>query len=181
MSEVTRLLNELRCGNRSAEAQLIEVVYDELRRIAAAHRAMLRSGDTLQATAVVNEAWLRLAGQDDWNSRAHFYGAAARAIRNVLVDHARGRARLKRGDGLERITLDVELMSKGEKEIDLVELDDALCRLEQIDRRKAEVVQLRFFSGLSIDETADVLGVSPSSVDRMWSFARAWLRREMSG
>jgi RNA polymerase sigma factor (TIGR02999 family) len=157
-------------------------VYNELRRIAALQLRQERSEHTLQATAIVHEAYLRLSEESSlrWPSRAHFYAFAAHLIRRILVDHARNRNRLKRGGDLQRITVaEIEAMADSGESPDLVALDDALTTLETLDPRKAAVVELRFFAGLSIEETAAQLGVSPKTVSREWRLAKAWLFNEL--
>jgi RNA polymerase sigma factor (TIGR02999 family) len=179
---VTALLVRARQGDARATDELLPLVYDELRSIATQHLSRERSNHTLQPTALVHEAYMKLVGPGDvkWDSRAHFFGAAARAIRRILTDYARGHQSLKRGGGRERISLEqVDLESPGDG-IDLVALDGALDRLAEIDLQKSKVVELRFFAGLTGEETALALGVSPSTVAREWAFARVWLRRELA-
>jgi RNA polymerase sigma factor (TIGR02999 family) len=178
--DVTRILEAVGGGDEAARDELFERVYQELRALAGGFMARERSEHTLQPTAVVNEAYLRLVGrgQPQWENRAHFFGAAAQAMRRILVDHAREKMSLKRGGDQER----VELEDVGEGEVSLEELlslDGALSELEQRDGRMAKIVELRFFAGLSVDETADALGISKRSVLRDWAAARAWLRREL--
>jgi RNA polymerase sigma factor (TIGR02999 family) len=160
------------------------VVYDELRRLADRYLSAERPGQTLQPTALVHEAYLRLVGPADvgWENRAHFFGAAARAIRRILTERARSRSRLKRGDGERPLSLEaVASVGVDGPSFDLLALDEALRRLSVLDAQKAQVVELRFYGGLSVDETATALGVSASTVAREWAFARIWLHREMSG
>src|SRR5262245_43148283 len=180
---VTVLLERASSGDAIATNELFPVVYDELRRIAAAHLAQERAGHTLQPTALVHEAYLRLVGPGDitWDSRAHFFGAAARAIRRILTDHARSRGRAKRGGGSAREALDTASLSRPGPAFDLLELDEALQRLEALDPQKARVVELRFYGGLTGDETARTLGISTATVARHWEFARVWLHRELGG
>ena len=163
-----------------ASDDLLRVVYDELRGLAGARLARLAPGQTLEATALVHEAYLRLVRNDDagWNSRAHFFGAAARAMRDIMVDNARRKARGKHGGDLRRISMSNVDAEDREHEIDLVGLDAALQELERIDRVKCDVIHLRYFAGLTIDQTADVLGLSSSTIDLHWKYARAWLKRE---
>jgi RNA polymerase sigma factor (TIGR02999 family) len=180
--EVTQLLVEYRRGNREALERLIPIVYDELRRIAARYLRREREGHTLQPTALVHEAYLRMSEQQDvhWQNRAHLLGCAAQVMRNILVDHARAHRAGKRGGGVNTRTLSAAALLPQERALDLVALDDALRALEAIDPVRGRVVELRYFGGLSIGETAEVLGVAPATVKRHWTTARAWLRREMS-
>jgi len=181
--EVTRLLHEWAGGSRQAVTRLMELVYPELRRIAARHLRGERRGHTLQPTALVHEAYLRLARQPDqnWQDRAHFFAVAARIVRRVLVDHARARRTVKRGEGRVTITLSDASASVKPPEVDLLDLDTALTALEQLDAQQSRVVELRYFAGLSVEETAAVLSVSESSVKRDWVVAKTWLRRQMLG
>ena len=183
-SNVTVLLARATAGDALATDELFPLVYEELRKIAADHLEQERSGHTLQPTALVNEAYLRLIGPSDmgWKNRAHFFGAAAQAIRRILVDHARSRNRLKRGGPeAERVSLeDADVPAKAESAIDLLALDEALTCLARVDQIKAKVVELRYFAGLSLEETARALEVSLPTVSRYWEFARVWLHREMS-
>jgi RNA polymerase sigma-70 factor, ECF subfamily len=179
-SEVTALLQELGEGNRDVVGELARQVYGELHRIA--DRAMRgeRAGHTLQPTLLVNEAFLKLVGEREtkWQSSAHFFAIAAQAIRRILVDHARARQRLKRDFGL-RVTLDESVAPEPERDLDLLALDDALSRLEAAAPRQARIVELRYFGGLEIDATAVALDISPATVKRDWTFARAFLLREL--
>jgi RNA polymerase sigma-70 factor, ECF subfamily len=174
---ITQLLGRWTSGDREAAERVLPRVYEELRRIAARQLHRERDAHTLQATAIVHEAYLRLVGQSnlEWPSRAHFFAFSAHLIRRILVDHARRRNRLKRGGLAKKITL-VEVTGLAlEINPDLVDLDDALSRLEKVDPRKAIVVELKFFAGLTLDEVAEELGVSPETVSREWRRARAWL------
>ena len=178
---VTELLLAWQAGDQAALDKLLPAVQPELRRIARRHMAGERRGHVLQPTALVNEAYLRLAASKDvrWQGRAHFFAVAAQVMRRILVDHARERARVKRGGGAFRISLsDAENLAKP-RQADVVALDDALNALEKFDRRKSQVIELKFFGGLSLQETADVLHVSVGTVRRDWSLARAWLYREL--
>lgn len=187
---VTTLLNKMSAGDDSAASKLLPLVYDELRRLAGAYFAAERSDHTLQPTALVHEAFLRLVNQPDskWESKSHFYRVAALAMRRVLVNHARDRNRTKRGGEYHRIALEqiepgeapLNGPSEGEP-LDLVALDAALAKLGERDPRKEQVVQLRYFGGFSIEETARMLDVSPAQVKRDWSMARAFLLRELDG
>jgi RNA polymerase sigma factor (TIGR02999 family) len=158
------------------------LVYEELRRLAAAYMRRERPGQTLQATALVNEAYLRLAGAGTpWTDKRHFVGIAARSMRQILVERARARGAQKRWAGLDRVTMTEALAVAADSEGMLPALDDALTRLEQLDAEQARIVELRYFAGLSIEETADALGLSPATLKRRWAMARAWLFRELSG
>jgi RNA polymerase sigma factor (TIGR02999 family) len=181
--EVTKLLKDWSAGDESALEKLMPLVYDELRQLAHQHMRREKRGHTLQTSALVNEAYLRLVDQSkiEWGSRGHFFGIAARLMRQILVDQARRRNFAKRGAGAIRVSLNEATIVAQEQSANVVALDDALKSLEKIDPRQGEIVQLRFFGGLSIEETAEVLKVSPGTVMRDWTFARAWLRNEMSG
>jgi len=174
---ITKLLQTWSEGDQEAAMRVLPLVYDELRHIASRQLRQERGGHTLQATAVVHEAYLRLRGQAgfEWPSRAHFFAFAAHLIRRILVDHARHRNRAKRGGGLERVTLAEAEDLALDRAPDLVALDEALTHLESLDPRKAAVVELRFFAGLTLDETAEHLGVSSETVGREWRRAKAWL------
>ena len=162
--------------------ELAPQVYDELRRLAAAYMRRERPGQTLQATALVHEAYLRLAGAGTpWTDKRHFVGIAARSMRQILVERARARGAQKRWAGLDRVTMTDALAVAADAEGMLPALDEALTRLEQVDAEQARIVELRYFAGLSIEETADALGMSPATVKRRWALARAWLFRELSG
>jgi len=180
--EITRLLNAWRNGDESALENLIPVVYDDLRRIAHHHMRNEKSGHTLQTTALVNEAYLRLVGMDDvrWQDRVHFFAISSRLMRRILVDFARSRQYLKRGGKMQHLSLDETLIALPEKELDLVKLDDALNLLSEEDERKSKVVEMRFFGGMSVEETAEALGVSSVTVMRDWKFAKFWLLNQMS-
>jgi RNA polymerase sigma factor (TIGR02999 family) len=178
---VTELLRAYRAGEPEALERLVAVVYGELRRQAARALRRERGNHTLQPTALVHEAYLRLAGQRDveWQNRAHFFAIAAQIMRRILVDHARSRGRGKRGGGRAPVLLDDALAIAETRDLDLVALDDALSALARLDERQSRVVEMRFFAGLEVEEVAEALGVSPTTVKRDWSLARAWLRREM--
>ena len=176
---VTTLLKEWRSGDPDALDALAPIVYDDLRRIAARHLQSERSGHTLQATALVNEAFLRLADADvSFADRAHFFAIAARTIRRILTDYGRARLSQKRGGGISPITLD-EARTPDTRTIDILELDDALERLGEIDERKSDILVLHYFGGLSYEETAAALALSPATVDRSLRFAKAWLANEL--
>jgi RNA polymerase sigma factor (TIGR02999 family) len=181
-SGVTKLLRAWEGGDQQALGRLTPLVYNELRRIARRYMARERPGHTLQATALVNEAYLRLvdAKEVGWRDRAHFFAISARTMRRILIESARARRFQKRGGGQERVTLEDSLAIQGRPGPDLVALDDALNALAAMDPRRSQVVELRFFGGLSVEETAEVLKVSPETVHRDWKLARAWLLRELS-
>jgi RNA polymerase sigma factor (TIGR02999 family) len=182
MSEVTRLLDAAAAGDPSAAGELLPFVYTELRRLAAARLAAERPGHTLQPTALVHEAYLRLVGgpePQDWSGRGHFFGAAAEAMRRILVERARRKGRIRHGGGLERVDLlDAEIAAPTDDE-QLLRLNDALTRLAVARPQAEELVKLRFFAGLTLEEIAPILALSPRTTRRLWAFARAWLRRDM--
>ncbi len=180
-TDITRILKRASAGDDSAVNRLMPLVYDELRALAESYLQRERPGHTLQATALVNEAYVRLVRQEavEWQSRAHFFAVAAQAIRRILVDHARGRQRAKRGGDRERVTLDEDIALPIERDVDLIALDEALQQLSQLHARQAQIVELRFFGGLTLTEVAEYLDVSPRTVDGDWSMARAWLRRAL--
>jgi RNA polymerase sigma-70 factor, ECF subfamily len=181
-SEISLLLDQYRDGQAEAFGKLMALVYDDLRRLAAWQLQTERPEHTLQPTALVHEAYLKLAGQNpiDWRNKAHFFALAARIMRHILVDHARGKQRDKRGGARINVTLDEALELKSPNAPGLVELDEALNALASQDPRKSRIVELRYFGGLSIEETAGLLGVSPATVRREWTLAKAWLRHELS-
>jgi RNA polymerase sigma-70 factor (ECF subfamily) len=182
--QVTQILDDWSRGDGEALNRLVPLVYAELRRIAGRRLGRERQGHTLQTTALIHEAYLRLLAQRRvrWQNRAHFFAVAARLMRRILVDHARGRQRIKRGGSATQLPLEEALVVAAEQlNLDVLALDDALTKLSELDARKCQVVELRFFSGLSIEETAAVLGVSPATVKGDWSIAKAWMRREMMG
>jgi RNA polymerase sigma factor (TIGR02999 family) len=182
MSEVTRILTAIEQGDPSAASQLLPLVYDELRQLAAQRLAQENPGHTLQATALVHEAYLRLVDVEQakrWDSRGHFFAAAAEAMRRILIDQARSRQSQRRGGGRQRLELEHVDVAAPESAPDVLALNEALERFEQLDRVKAELVKLRYFAGLSIPEAAGVLGVSTSTADRYWAYARAWLHAEL--
>ena len=187
--EVTQLLLRWRAGDEAALTALLPLVYEELRSLARRHLRHERGSHTLQRTALVHEAFLRIVDQKqvDWESRTQFYGIASQMMRRVLVDYARRRSAVKRGDGAQHVDLDAILQDESEHltlaqepEIDFAAIDDALKRLEALDPQQGRLVELRFFGGLSIKETADIIGVSPATVKREWAIARAWLQREIT-
>ena len=182
--DVTVLLRKVRLGQTDAADDLIRVVYQELRRIAGAYMRDERPSHTLQPTALVNEAWLRLVDQTqvDWRDRAHFFGVAAQMMRRVLVDHARAHMTSKRGGGAEVLNLDwIEIEASPWKLEEILAVHEALSRLSQFDPQQAQIVEMHYFAGMTVKETAEALGVSPRTVDREWAMASAWLRRELSG
>jgi RNA polymerase sigma factor (TIGR02999 family) len=182
-ADVTALLRAWRGGSEGALDRLLPLVYGQLREIARRHLRHERPDHSLQATALVNEAYLRLidVNRVDWHDRSHFFAMAARVMRRVLVEWARARHYQKRGGSAVRVTLVDDLLAVGGRGEDLVALDDALDALTKVDARKSRVVELRFFGGLSVEETAGVLGVSTDTITRDWNFARSWLKRELSG
>jgi len=182
MSEVTQLLNAIRQGDPQASAELLPLVYEELRKLAAQKLAQEKPGQTLQATALVHEAYLRLAGgcaEQNWNSRGHFFAAAAEAMRRILVESARSKAREKRGGDWKRIDFEALDVTTSVSPDQLVALDDALQQLAALDRVASELVKLRYFAGLSLDQAAAAAGVSTATGYRHWAYARAWLRSEL--
>ena len=187
MNDVTRILNAIGRGDEQAPAQLLPLVYEELRKLARDRMSREDAGQTLQATALVHEAYLRLVDVDEpqrWNGRGHFFAAAAEAMRRILIEAARRKQRVKHGGLHERVELDdaqVALPDGIDADVDLLALDDALTRLGELDPAKAELVKLRFFAGLTLEQAGDVLGLSPATADRHWAFARAWLFREIGG
>ena len=180
--DVTQLLKDWSGGDQAAADKLMPLVYEELRHLAHQYMRREKPGHTLQTSALVNEAYVRLVKQSEiqWESRAHFFGIAARLMRQILVDQARRRNFAKRGGGAIRVSLNDATAIAQEQSASVVALDEALKTLEQTDPRKSRIVELRFFGGMSIEETAEALNVSPGTVMREWTFARAWLRNEMS-
>ncbi len=184
MSDVTSILHKIESGDPSAAEQLLPLVYDELRKLAAAKLAQEKPGQTLQATALVHDAYLRLVDVDKarhWDSRGHFFAAAAEAMRRILVETARRKRRSKHGGGLQRVDLDSTCTLTEDKGEDLLALDEVLTRLAALDPLKAELVKLRFFAGMTIPEAADVLRVSHATAERYWTYARVWLYCELGG
>jgi RNA polymerase sigma factor (TIGR02999 family) len=180
--EVTQLLGQWSGGSGQALDELMPLVYEELRRMAHGHMAQEREGHTMQATALVNEVYLKLKDQRaaHWKNRAQFFAVAAHLMRRVLVDYARQHARAKRGGGARQVTLDDAMLISNDKGDEVLALDDALQKLEQFDKRKSQVAVMRFFAGLSAEETAEALSISVETVTRDWRLARAWLRNELS-
>jgi RNA polymerase sigma factor (TIGR02999 family) len=187
MADVTRLLDAAAAGDLRAAADLLPLVYDELRQLAAVRLSAEAPDQTLQATALVHEAYLRVTGGDQqgeprkWDGRGHFFAAAATAMRRILVERARRRHRVKHGGGRRRQELQPDLVAAPEMDEELIALDAALAKLAERDPVKARLVDLRYFAGLTGDQAAEILGISPSTADRHWLFARAWLRREVLG
>jgi RNA polymerase sigma factor (TIGR02999 family) len=184
MTDVTQILSAIEQGDPHAAAELLPLVYDELRRLAAARLADEKPGQTLQPTALVHEAYVRLVGTEidqHWNSRGHFFAAAAEAMRRILVEIARRKNRLKRGGGLARQDLAEIDLAAPERADDLLALDEALGRLASVNPQAAEVVRLRFYAGLPLPEVAQVMGISPRTADRAWAYARAWLHHAVAG
>ena len=179
--DVTLLLGQLANGNEDAASRLIPLVYNELRRLAGGYMRCERPDHTLQATALVHEAYLKLVEQRsvDWQGRAHFFGVAAQIMRRILIDHARGHLRDKRGGDQVAVPLDEVLVFSPERSHELLKLDECLDRLTALDPRQGKIVELRFFGGLTVEETAQVLGISPKTVKRDWSVAKAWLHGEL--
>ncbi len=185
MAEITQVLSAIERGEARAAEELLPLVYEELRRLAASQLSRQPPGQTLQATALVHEAWLRLAGSDQeaadpkWHGRRHFFSAAAQAIRHILIDKARAKNRPKHGGGLVRLDLDRLELAETAPPDELLALDEALGRLEEFDAPAAELIRLRFYAGFAQQQAADVLGLSKRTADRLWTFARAFLFKEM--
>lgn len=181
MSDVTRILNAVERGDAEAVNALLPLVYEELRLLAAQKLSHERPGHTLQATALVHEAYLRLVGSEDqsWKSRAYFFGAAAEAMRRILVEHARRKQRPKHGGDCQRVDLNDEDLPVETSSDDLVALDDALTKLAEMDKTKAELVKLRYFAGLTLEQAAEALDISPTTAKRHWTYAKAWLYGRM--
>lgn len=179
--DVTQLLVDWGKGDRKALDGLMPLVYDELHRIAARYLRRERQGHTLQTTALINEAYMRIVDQNrvSWQSRAHFFGVAAQMMRRILVDHARSHLYAKRGGGAQKLSLDEAIATPQERDLDLVALDDALTTLAEIDPQQGRIIELRFFGGLTIEETAEALSISPATVKRDWNMAKAWLYGEI--
>jgi RNA polymerase sigma factor (TIGR02999 family) len=182
LHEVTELLTDWSQGNQEALDKLMPLVYDELRRLVHHYMSRERAGHTLQTTALVNEAYLRLIRRKDvhWQNRAHFFAMSAQLMRRILVDHARTHTRAKRGGGAHMITLDEAAVVSRERAGDVIALDDSLNRLAVLDLQQSRIVELRFFGGLTVEETAEVLGRSPATIKREWRTAKAWLYHELS-
>ena len=184
MSDVTRILSQIEQGDPQAAEKLLPLVYDELRKLAAAKLAQEKPGQTLQATALVHEAYLRLVGANDverWDGRGHFFAAAAEAMRRILIENARRKHGPEAGGKHRRVELSSGIAATGGPDIDLLAMSECLDKLQQHDARAAELVKLRYFGGLTIKEAAEVLGMSPRAADLLWAFARAWLLRKIEG
>lgn len=184
MSDVTQILSQIESGDPSAAEQLLPLVYDELRKLAAAKLAQEKPGQTLQATALVHDAYIRLVDVEKaqhWSSRGHFFGAAAEAMRQILVNNALRKRRPKHGGDRRRVDFEATLTLSDSVDEDILALDEALSKLADVDKTSAEVVKLKYFAGLAIPQIATVLGVSARTVDRRWAYARAWLHQELSG
>ncbi|MEL7451045.1 MAG: ECF-type sigma factor [Pseudomonadota bacterium] len=181
-AQVTELLEHVANGSRQASDELLPLIYEELRRLARARMAAEKPGLTLQATALVHEAYLRLVGDADlgWDSRGHFFAAAAEAMRRILIERARRAARQRHGGGQKRVTLEDGAVLGEQPDETLLVLDEALTRLEAQDARMAQVVKLRYFAGMNVEESAGAMDLSPRTVNRLWTAARAWLRRELA-
>ncbi len=181
-TQVTQLLQQWQEGSNEALEALMPLVYQELKRLAGSYLRRERPDHTLQSAALVNEAYLRLVDQNQtrWQNKAHFYGIAAQMMRRVLADHARGHNAAKRGAGMPELELNEAMAQAQSKSVDLLDLEEALQKLEKLDAQQGKIVELRFFSGLSIEDTANVLGISPATVKRDWAAARAWLFREVA-
>lgn len=180
--QATQLLHQMQAGDKKAPEKLLPLVYDEFRNLARHYLAQERPNHTLQPTALVHEAYMKLVDQSrvNWQGRTHFFAVAAQAMRRILVDHARAHLRIKRGGGAHRITLDEAVALSPKREEDVIALDEALEKLAKLDQRQAKVVELRFFAGLSVEEVANALEVSKRTVEADWTMARAWLLRELS-
>ena len=180
--EVTQVLRELSDGQESAPQRLMPLVYDELRKLAAGYLKGERADHTLQATALVHEAYLRLVDWKNvsWQNRAHFFALAAHAMRGILVDHARARKAEKRGGGMTKLALEEAVSFPRRSEVDLLALDESLRELAEFDPAQSRIVELRFFGGLTIDETAEVMGISPATIKREWKMAKAWLHQRIA-
>jgi RNA polymerase sigma factor (TIGR02999 family) len=184
MNEVTRILSAIEQGDPRAAEQLLPLVYDELRKLAAAKLAREKPGQTLDATALVHEAYLRLVGAAEdrnWHGRRHFFVAAAEAMRRILIESARRKATRKHGGGQVRVDLDADQLAAAQTSENLLALDEALTKFSSVDATAAELVKLRYFGGLSLPEAAEALGLAPRSADRLWAYARAWLRAAVAG
>ena len=185
MSDVTRILTAIDNGDTEAADSLLPLVYDELRKLAAKRMAKEATGHTLQATDLVHEAYLRLVGPEPdfapgWDSRGHFFAAAAEAMRRILIDHARAKGAVKRGGSLRKLELEASQLTLESVPAELLDLDESLGELAKEDPVKGDLVKLRFFAGLTLDEAAKVLGISPATADRHWAYARAWLYADIS-
>jgi RNA polymerase sigma factor (TIGR02999 family) len=184
MSDITEIISRFESGEPQAASELLPIVYDELRRLAAEKLGRENPGQTLQPTALVHEAYLRLVSTDQgrqWRGRTHFFAAAAEAMRHILVDRARQKRSQKRGGARTRVAFHEQMLTSPDASDEILAVHEALSALAEVDAQAAELVKLRYFAGMSIDETAEVLGISPRSADRLWSYARAWLQRATAG
>jgi len=183
MSDVTRILQSMESGDAKAAEELLPLVYEELRKLAASKMANESPNQTLQPTALVHEAWLRLAGNENvkWDGRAHFFGAAAEAMRRILIDKARRKQARRHGGGQQRLDIDEVEIAAPAKEQELLDMDEALEKFAALDKQKAELVKLRYFVGLTLEESARILGVSTPTAKRWWAYSRAWLYRQIQG
>jgi RNA polymerase sigma factor (TIGR02999 family) len=181
MTDVTRILQSVESGDPKAADELLPLLYGELRKLAASKMARELPGQTLQPTALVHEAWLRLTGKENirWHGRAHFFGAAAEAMRRILVDNARRKHALRHGGGRQRVDIEEVEISAPEKDDELLAMSESLEKFAAVDQAKAELVKLRYFAGLTIEESAEILGISVPTANRWWTYARAWLYRDM--
>jgi RNA polymerase sigma factor (TIGR02999 family) len=181
MTDVTRILQSVESGDPKAADELLLLLYGELRKLAASKMARELPGQTLQPTALVHEAWLRLTGKENirWHGRAHFFGAAAEAMRRILVDNARRKHALRHGGGRQRVDIEEVEISAPEKDDELLAMSESLEKFAAVDQAKAELVKLRYFAGLTIEESAEILGISVPTANRWWTYARAWLYRDM--
>ena len=182
ITQATEILSEITAGDAAATQRLFQLLYGDLRELAARFLQKERRGHTLQPTALVHEVFLKLVDQSrvDWKGRTHFFAVGAQAMRRVLVDHARGRRRAKRGGDRQRIVLDEHIALSPERDEDLLALEEVLTKLAEVDSRQAAIVEMRFFGGMSVAEVAEVLGVSKRTIESEWTMVRAWLRRELS-
>ncbi len=182
MTDVTRIIEAVAAGKASATEDLLPVIYDDLRNVAAARLSRESSDHTLQPTALVHEVYMRLVGPhgDNWQNRAHFFGAASEAMRRILIDHAKKKKRRKRGRDFVRVTIDEMMLADNTESDELLALNEALLELELLDAQKAELVKLRFFGGMKLGEAAEVLGIPRRTADRYWAYARAWLQRHIA-
>lgn len=181
--QITAVLQAINDGDHQAADRLMPMVYDQLRSLATKYMREQPTGHTLRSTALVNEAYIKLCGarESDWRSRTHFFAAGAQAMRRILVDHARGKNREKRGGGMQRVEFDAGLLGSEQCDEEVLALNEALEKLAKLDERQAQIVELRFFGGLTVQEVAEALGVSKRTVELEWKMIRAWLRRELSG
>ncbi len=182
MADVTRIIEAVSAGKASATEDLLPVIYDDLKRIAMSKLSREATNHTLQPTALVHEAYMRLVGtnSDSWENRSHFFGAAAEAMRRILIDHARKKKRIKRGGNSKQLEFNDDMAVESTEAEELLALDEALNELELLDQQKAELVKLKFFAGMSLKEAAEILSIPPRTADRYWAYARAWLRRHVS-